>query len=1002
MRTARALLLTAGLALLGSAAARAQQFTPAETFVPPSNPGGINFQGRLEERGALVNGARPMVFRLYDAATAGNKLWDSGIQTVSVEDGIFGLVLNIPTQALLGGTSKFLELEVDNLILLPREQLRSVPYAKIAERVEGSIDISTGGLRITTSTVPGDAVFVSSITGFVGIGSTAPQAKLTVSSSVPGAVAGSPDLLNPSAADGTGLRVTFNFDPAGAAAAYAAAESVRETAGGDARLAFYTRAGASFAERVRVTPAGDVGVSTPTPAARLHVATGSPAGLSAQHATQPRLTFRRAAADVWVFEHDGTLGSAGTVSATDLVFDVGGSSKVRVASGGDTAIGLAAAARKLDAGGALRASTVESSAAGAVGAPALILGADPDTGLFAPGADIVAASVGGAERLRARNTGAAFAADATLGSASGGSPSAAPDLFLAGNLSVDGQIVGSISKSTDSVGVSTTTILGQNFKVGAGTFTVLEAGRVGIGTTAPGFALELQARSQPAAAVDHAAAGRLSLRAGSSERMQFAAFVSSAVVLTPAGGTDLLLGGLLRLDSGGFVGINGSNPPGSQLEVGGDASVTGLPRLGTPLAVAEGGTAGRSQSTAQAGLDAPSRAGAGASGTWGIAVTGNAGGATQISPAANDRCGPGEFPKGISSTGAAQGCATISSAFTLGESTDQARMYDDDNILGSNWVVGASGLFDIQFDTNSVTDSTFYLDSSADRIGLGNLPIGPQHKLDVVGNLNASAKLREGGNDLLPAGAVIFSSNTAGCPAGWTEFILARGRMIVGVPSGGTVGGTVNGPVGGPLGNQGELPAHTHSLNSHTHNLNPDGAGHSHGPGAHTHGSIDPDGAGHTHGPGAHTHSADPDNGIPHGHTWSHTHDVNYPSTLSSNEGAGCVNLPANTGNEPCGGTDVPRPVAPHDHTADPGNAATTANAGAAGTTNLTNVTSATPSANNTASTNLAAVISGTPSANNTASQDIAAQASGGPSVANTTAGSGTMPYIQLRLCQKT
>ncbi len=59
-------------------------------------------------------------------------------------------------------------------------------------------------------------------------------------------------------------------------------------------------------------------------------------------------------------------------------------------------------------------------------------------------------------------------------------------------------------------------------------------------------------------------------------------------------------------------------------------------------------------------------------------------------------------------------------------------------------------------------------------------------------------------------------------PAGWVEYAAARGRFIVGVPSGGTIAGTV----GTALTNLQDKththtgPSHTHTGPSHTHNQN--------------------------------------------------------------------------------------------------------------------------------------------------------------------------------------
>jgi len=112
----------------------------------------------------------------------------------------------------------------------------------------------------------------------------------------------------------------------------------------------------------------------------------------------------------------------------------------------------------------------------------------------------------------------------------------------------------------------------------------------------------------------------------------------------------------------------------------------------------------------------------------------------------------------------------------------------------------------------SHTGYTMVLDGSGG-VGIGTQ--APGYKLDVQGgDINASGKLREGGNSLIPAGAVMYF-NLAACPAGWTELTAARGRYVVGLPSSGTLAGTV----GTALTNTENRPAggHTHTINDPGH-----------------------------------------------------------------------------------------------------------------------------------------------------------------------------------------
>jgi hypothetical protein len=73
---------------------------------------------------------------------------------------------------------------------------------------------------------------------------------------------------------------------------------------------------------------------------------------------------------------------------------------------------------------------------------------------------------------------------------------------------------------------------------------------------------------------------------------------------------------------------------------------------------------------------------------------------------------------------------------------------------------------------------------------------------------------------MLPAGAVSFF-NLAACPTGWSELTAARGRYLVGLPSGGTllqgVGTALTGGENRPVGQHthGVLdPGHNHTFSS--------------------------------------------------------------------------------------------------------------------------------------------------------------------------------------------
>jgi len=163
-----------------------------------SVPSGVNFQGRLVDKGFPVTGTRTMTFYVYGAATGGAPLWTSTPQAVDVSQGIFGATLAISTSSLAGPGQKYLEVKVENTTLAPREPLNAVPYAMIAKSVEENLNIdnvavgtqliSSGTLSVSILTaVDGIAgITVSSNTFFtsgkVGVGTTAPASKLHMSS----------------------------------------------------------------------------------------------------------------------------------------------------------------------------------------------------------------------------------------------------------------------------------------------------------------------------------------------------------------------------------------------------------------------------------------------------------------------------------------------------------------------------------------------------------------------------------------------------------------------------------------------------------------------------------------------------------------------------------------------------------------------------------------------------------------------------------------------------
>ena len=100
-------------------------------------PAKINFQGRLEESGQAVNGLRSMVFTIYAAETGGAAVWTGQPSNVVVTNGLFsvnletGTLSNISTDTFSQAT--YIEVSVDGVPLLPRQEIISAPYSLVAQ-----------------------------------------------------------------------------------------------------------------------------------------------------------------------------------------------------------------------------------------------------------------------------------------------------------------------------------------------------------------------------------------------------------------------------------------------------------------------------------------------------------------------------------------------------------------------------------------------------------------------------------------------------------------------------------------------------------------------------------------------------------------------------------------------------------------------------------------------------------------------------------------------------
>jgi len=126
------IMLTRLLNGLGRAISLSALLLAAGSFWPMAAqaevPVKFTYQGNLRQSGFLVNGQRSMVFRIYSSSTSDTELCPSLAYNVNVSTGVFRVTLEPAITDWQSG-SLWLELEVENNRLSPREELTSSPYS---------------------------------------------------------------------------------------------------------------------------------------------------------------------------------------------------------------------------------------------------------------------------------------------------------------------------------------------------------------------------------------------------------------------------------------------------------------------------------------------------------------------------------------------------------------------------------------------------------------------------------------------------------------------------------------------------------------------------------------------------------------------------------------------------------------------------------------------------------------------------------------------------------
>jgi hypothetical protein len=199
----------------------------------------FTYQGRLKSAGQPFNGSANLVFKLYDASSTGNLLGTQTLNGVVVTGGLFTVQLNAAGEFganALNGERRWLEIAVNGTPLTPRQELTAAPYA-----------LQTRGIFVD------DAYRV-------GMGTLTPGMSLEVSNP---SYYGKPALGASDAGAYAYLHVSSTY---GHSLIWDALHAMR----------FGTEAsrGTGYTERMRLSPAGYLGIGTQSPRGPLDVASG--------------------------------------------------------------------------------------------------------------------------------------------------------------------------------------------------------------------------------------------------------------------------------------------------------------------------------------------------------------------------------------------------------------------------------------------------------------------------------------------------------------------------------------------------------------------------------------------------------------------------------------------------------------------------------------------------------------------------------------------------------
>ncbi len=198
------------------------------SFATADVPQLINYQGRLTNTngGPVASNPYQMKFIIYDAATGGTELWNSGFQTVNVADGLFDVKLGespmpaLPDDLFDTDTIRYLGITVGaDSELAPRSRFTTVAFAYKALRSD-----SAGiALSVAANTIGPPAIIDGSITSTdidnssvqERISGSAPSGEYITAVNADGSVVTSPDQGGGWIDDGATVRLETASDKVG-------------------------------------------------------------------------------------------------------------------------------------------------------------------------------------------------------------------------------------------------------------------------------------------------------------------------------------------------------------------------------------------------------------------------------------------------------------------------------------------------------------------------------------------------------------------------------------------------------------------------------------------------------------------------------------------------------------------------------------------------------------------------------------------------------------------